>query len=173
MGYHEILEIAKEIKMGAIDQPLPLIQAFFNALRGQQCWSVTAGPGTGSMVSISFGRHILRSRPIRNPTLSPDQCKFDGEFKIFIQETEWALKKNGDVICTNESGNDANGPMVTGLHQLVGKLVTSFVLIGETYDFELVFEGGYCLEVSCTTSSEALLHNYSLFDFTTVRLIIE
>lgn len=85
-----------------INSPATSVNSFFDALIGKRCWSIIAGPGTGSMASLAFGEKIRRSRPLRNPTLSSDQRELDGEFVVFVKGSEWSMfcEKNLFAIVT-------------------------------------------------------------------------
>lgn len=125
------------------------IKKFLSCLVGKECWSIIAGPGTGSMASLAFGQKIRRSRSIRNPTLSPDQRDFDGEFLLFIKEAHWIVRNADTVICTSNDSNEAAGLMVSGLQQLVGCPLVSASLINGRGDLNLHFENGFNLQLNC------------------------
>lgn len=160
--------------MGVTDGSMGPVEMFLRLLPGKNCWSIIAGPGTGSMVSIALGRQIPRQRPIKNPTLSALQREFDGEFKVFIQDADWRLEDRGEAICSNEDTNDADGPMLSGLNRLVGKTVVSAAPLGKGGDFELIFDENLRLLVLCASSSDASDDgaNYSLHDLEKVVAVI-
>lgn len=101
------------------------IDEFFRGIIGQTCWSVSAGPGTGSMVALYIGEKIRRARPHKNPALSPDQREFDAEFDVFIKDAAWQVTHGDEIICTSDDSNDFGGLMLSGLKRLVGRSVAS------------------------------------------------
>lgn len=149
--------------MAPTEGSLIFVRAFLNSLFGEKCWSVIAGPGTGSMASIAFGRQIPRMRPLKNPMLSEMEKEFEGEKRIFIKDAAWTLEYKGRLICTNEDSNDLDGPVVSGLRNLVGKEVMSARLIGKLGEFEVIFGDGYVLRVLHTKINDDA-DCYSLFD---------
>lgn len=161
--------------MGVTDGSMDPVEMFLRVLPGKNCWSIIAGPGTGSMVSIAVGRQILRQRPIRNPTLSALQREFDGEFKVFIQDADWRLEDRGEAICSSKDTNDADGPMLSGLNRLVGKTVLSAAPLGKDGDFELMFDENLRLLVLCASTADASGDgaNYSLHDLEKVVSVLE
>ncbi len=139
------------------------IGEFFDSLIGKRCWSVIAGAGAGSMVSLAFGEKLQRKRPLRNPTLSPEQREFDGEFVLFVKDSAWrVLSENNKVICTSDDNNESGGPMLSGLNQLIGSYVFSINVANDTGGLDLFFSDGLCIQlegVDCINT----LDSYSLF----------
>ncbi len=122
---------------------------FFDMLVGKECWSRKAGAGTGSMVSFDLGKKIRRTNPVRNPMLSEDQLNFIGEFGLFIMSAKWHVMNESGIICDSGDNNSPNGPMLVGLDRLVGKLVVSWDFVDELFGFELNFNDGISLVVTC------------------------
>lgn len=134
-------------------------KALLSELVGKECWSVIAGPGTGSMVTLAFGEKIRRTRPIKNPSLSEEQRQFEGEFVVFIKDAYWCLYQCGQQLCTSNESNEIDGPLLSGLRQLVGKPIISASVIDNRGAFELANDNGFCLKISCTNDRA---ENYSL-----------
>ena len=38
-----------------------------NKLVGEECWGVVGGAGTGSVISLAFGKQFPRNIPLKNP----------------------------------------------------------------------------------------------------------
>lgn len=131
------------------EEQILLVRDLLCAMRGEVCWSLVAGPGSGSMISMSLGRRIKRDRPIRNPYLSRIQQEYEGEFKVFIQQAAWKLKYQGNVLCTSNDSNEFGGPMLRGLKRLIGKRVHSVYFMRRTGDFKIIFEKQLSLVVRC------------------------
>lgn len=68
-----------------------------NSLIGQPCWSVIAGRGTGSVISLHFGNKLPLQQPIKNSYLSEEQRKYEGELILFIQ-CVWRIDSEVEVI---------------------------------------------------------------------------
>lgn len=147
--------------MENISGVLPDSRKFFVNLQGKKCWSVVAGSGTGSMVSLGFGEKIPRKVRIRNPTLSEEQQMFFGEFCVFIRNSSWLVIKEEKIICSNEDSNERGGAMLEGLSKLIGASVVCGNVKNERGDFELLFDNAISLKVECTDDE---VNNYTLFD---------
>ena len=130
-------------------------------LKGLECWRVTAGEGTGSRITLSMGRKIERTRPLKNPQLPSDLRQFDSEFVIFVQDCAWRL--NADkVICTSKTPNNNDGPMVAGLHSLVGQRIVAVTASPPAYDLMIEFSGASKLHLFCDCfDQERDGYNYS------------
>lgn len=132
-------------------------------LKGKNCWSVVAGSGTGSRVSLGFGAKISRKRPLSNPNLTPEQRAYDAEYKIFI-ECVWRLDDQLGVVCGAWDDNQSGGPMQSGLALLIDHRVTSVELRRPGLDLRLSFDHGLELALFCDQVNEVDGNdNYSLF----------
>jgi hypothetical protein len=94
-------------------------QQFCKEIVGQECWSIVAGEGTGTMVSIDFGRKFPLKRPLNNRHLSYEQQQYSGEYSIFIQFAAWWVFENDEKIGGWEDDNSNDGVMVASLKRLV------------------------------------------------------
>ena len=115
-------------------------QQFCKDLIGQECWSIVAGEGTGTMVSIDFGRKFPLKRPVNNRHLSYEQQHHSGEYSIFIQFAAWWVFENDEEIGGWEDHNSNDGVMVASLKRLVGKKVLEIDFYGKEYGFVITFE---------------------------------
>jgi hypothetical protein len=92
------------------------LAAALNLLRGQVCWSVLAGAGTGSTMHLEFGTKVPRKVPLRDrPQITPTQARYEGEFDLFV-ECAWRLEFGTTVLCgsTDDDRNDgAHGLGIT------------------------------------------------------------
>jgi hypothetical protein len=119
------------------------------SLKGQECWAVVAGEGTGSHISLDFGKRIERARALRNPRLSEAVRRFTGEYGLFVRNCSWRLTVNAAIICTSRTPNDNDGVMVGGLQSLVGQFVRGAQADGPTYDLIIDFSDGGRLQLFC------------------------
>lgn len=145
-----------------IDNSVNSISYFFDALIGKRCWSVIAGPDTGSMASLAFGEKIRRSRPLRNSTLSSDQREFDGELVVFIKGSEWSIFYEKYPVCSSNDSNEINGPMLAGLQRLIGRKVVEVNITDALGGLDLFFDGALRLQLNGTVPADDF-DSYSLF----------
>jgi hypothetical protein len=134
-----------------------------HTLVGKECWGITAGERTGSVIDLDFGKKIHRKHPGPNPALPADLRLDDGELGMFI-ECAWRLDAADRVICGwGESGAEG-GPLGRGLQLIVNKIVERVSIEQPAFDLALHFENGLVLRVFCDqTESAEDSNNYVLF----------
>ncbi len=133
-----------------------------DSLKGQACWSVIAGAGTGSAVRILIGGKILRAKPVPNPKLSAIERVYDGEMDLFVT-CAWRLERTGEIVCGSTDDDRNDGPMVSGLSQMVAKRVVSIEVSEPLPDVAIEFTDGLCLRLFCDqTNLETDDDNYSV-----------
>jgi hypothetical protein len=96
-------------------------------LVGKCCWTLVAGSGTGSVVSLGFGAKIPLKKPLTNPNLTLEEQENDAEFGLFV-ECVWRLDDQTKVVCGAWDDNRSGGPMLTGLARLIGHRVAAILL---------------------------------------------
>ena len=79
------------------------LQSMVDDLLEQKCWSVIAGEGTGSHVSLQLGAKRLLRIPNRNQFLSEIERTHEGEFVVFLKMCAWRLDGPNSVICASTS----------------------------------------------------------------------
>jgi hypothetical protein len=136
----------------------------FERLRGERCWDVCAGRGTGSRFTLELGGKNRRPVPLRNVRLSEDKRNFEGEFGFYVM-CPWRMLCNGITVGAWTQDNANDGPMVSALALLKEGYVSDLQLCPDTSDFRLGFSSGYTLHVYCTSTSD---DNYYLFTSSTV-----
>jgi hypothetical protein len=128
-----------------------------------EVWEVTAGPASGTSISIQIGRKHNLKVPLTNPRLREDQRFFEGEIGLLI-ECPWRLHSRTAVICSWSDDNSIDGPMVTGLHNsLLGSPIEHVKMSKTTLDLFLSFANGVHLTIFCD-SANTDDDNYSVFD---------
>jgi hypothetical protein len=133
------------------------------SLSGKECWSFIGGPGTGSMMTLDFGRKVAKAVRLPNPMLSPDQQCFDGEISLYVEFASWRFESSTAVICSSTSSNQERGPMQAGMEQVVGRRVKSTDLTCPGLDLTIEFEGSLWLRIFCDqTNTVERSDNYSL-----------
>ena len=131
-------------------------------LHGLECWGVLAGEGTGSQVTLDFGRKIERARPLRNPNLPESLRHFKGEFGVFIQNCAWRLDSDR-IVCSSKTPNDNQGAMVRGLRMLIGQHVVTTTAMLPGHDLVIEFSKAHTLRLFCDCfDQERDGDNYSL-----------
>lgn len=133
-----------------------------SSLEGKVCWAFIAGAGTGSMVTLYFGRKYPRPKVLRNPKLTPELRGYEGEYHMFLQGCDWRVEDAKGIICSSSSPNHSDGPMVVGLNRLVGKIVVRAQVVGVVPDISLLFNDQCSLFTFCHTIKEDSLDNYSV-----------
>ena len=131
------------------DGPSALLAVWRAGLVGQPCWGVIAGAGTGSHFSLRLGEKIPLRRPLRNPSLSEDERRFDGRFRVFVQHCAWRLERGAEVLCASTSDNADGGEMLSGLAALRGAVVERCDVAAPAQDLTIGFSGGLVLRVFC------------------------
>jgi hypothetical protein len=131
-------------------------------LHRQACWGVAAGSGTGSQVSLHFGRKLRRARELNNPTLAPDLRLYQGEVILFI-ECKWSLESQRKRLFDSEKHQGLDARMVEELQRLVGAVVDQISLSLPPRTLSVQFNNGIHLNVEAVKQQGEDLHdNYSL-----------
>ena len=81
---------------------------------------------------------------------------------MLVKDSAWRVMSDSVIICTSDDSNEANGPMLSGLQQLVGRLVMSVNITNDTGGLNLVLSDGLYMRltgISCVDE----LDSYSLF----------
>jgi len=132
-------------------------------LRGKECWNFGGGPGTGSMMTLDFGKKALWPVNSIKTGLTPAKQRFRGEISVYVQFAAWRLESKSAVVCSSTSSNHEGGPMQTGMAQVVGRRVQTVELSHPGLDLTIEFEGGLWLRVFCDqTNTEDESDNYSV-----------
>lgn len=133
-------------------------------LVGEKCWSFIGGINTGSCISLSIGRKVLRDKPLRNTLLSKEERLYKGEFEFYMR-CSWRLDWKEEVLCGSEDDNSEGGPMQKGLQAMLGQRVVSVELERPSLDLTLAFENDLVFRMFCDEfdQSEESLDNYVLF----------
>ena len=131
-------------------------------LHRQTCWGVAAGSGTGSQVSLHFGRKLRRARELRNPTLETDLRLYQGEVILFI-ECRWSLASHSKLLIDSETFEGPDDRMVRELRRLVGAVVDQISISLPPSTLSIHFGNGDRLSVEAVRQRGEDRHdNYSL-----------
>jgi hypothetical protein len=136
------------------------LRSMLSRFVGQICWSVISGQGTGSQFTLRLGAKVPFSIPLKNPNLTEDEKRFDGEMWIYIEAASWRLEKRGQIVCGSTSPNGKGEEMTVGLQQLVGATIKQWELMQPAHDLNLVFSNEVVLRVFCDQMFE--YDNYSI-----------
>jgi hypothetical protein len=123
------------------------------AFRGKKCWSVIAGEGTGSLITLAFGLKQRRMKILKNQYLTNEQQNFDGEFELYV-ECAWRLETMTSVICTSTSSNRRGDTMMKEIDQLVGQTVVEVGLTYPAADIKIDFDSGLSLVIFADQANE-------------------
>jgi hypothetical protein len=137
------------------------VERILQNLVGKCCWGFVAGEGTGSTVSLDFGKKVPLQVPNKNPLLTEDQRKYEGEINLFI-ESPWTLTSESGIVCSSDDPDDNDGPMVQGLWKIVNKQVRNVKILKPSHDLIINFEGKFTLNIICN-QMENEYDNYSVF----------
>ncbi len=140
-----------------------LFLAEVRKLVGTPCWGIVAGAGTGSVVSLDFGKKIAREQPLRNTRVSEAVRHNKGEFHLFVEDCAWRVETDTAVLCGSASDNSNDGEMVTGLRRLEGQIVREVVVSEPALDLTVVFGDGLKLLLFCETLQEDDADNFVFF----------
>lgn len=97
----------------------PFLQELSN-LTGEECWGVTGGAGTGSVIALDIGKRTVRAKPVRNVHLTELVRCYESTFKLLLY-CPWRIESKSDVISGSHMSNANDGPMVRGLEFIRGK----------------------------------------------------
>lgn len=131
---------------------------------GDGCWGITAGKGTGSMVSIQCGRKIRRSHPVNNPHLSEESRENEAEYCLFLRDCSWRLESDDEILSSSLSGNEEGGTMLAGLNRIVGQKIVDVRLNLPWMDLTIVFENGIRLKTFTLGETEPA-EEFENFDY--------
>lgn len=132
-------------------------------LRSSVCWSVIAGAGAGTVISLDFGGKVLRNKPLKNPALTDEQRRYAGEDVLYI-ECAWRLQTKGEVICSSTSSNLSHQSMAIGLKQIIGAHVAKVRVRLPAGDIEIIFDNGLSLLVFADQCNEVdQINNYTFY----------
>lgn len=137
-----------------------LLSSALENLIGEECWKCIAGPGTGSMVSLHFGKKVPRSNSAGGQRHEVED--FKGEYVLFVGFAPWDLEADAKVICDSNDPNHVEGPMVRGLKRLVGATVCAFDLSSPSRDLTISFHNELVLHLVCRQFGASNEDNYSL-----------
>lgn len=137
----------------------PALHTALAELQGLECWSVIAGAGTGSMVSLGFGARIPARSFSSNPKLTLDERQFEPEFSIYVQAA-WRLEDAERVLATWTDAAEGKA-WLEELEKLRGVRVGSTHVSAGALDLEIRFQGGLKYTVFCDQVAGDV--NYSVF----------
>ncbi len=145
--------------MSNLDQFAEAVQS----LVGKPCWNVLAG-AVGSLASLDIGAKVERDEPMpfRNTKMALESHKYRGEVVLYIEDCPWRLDGPDAVIASWTDSNAPQGPIVTGLNQLVGQTIADAQITRPGLDLVLTFENGYVLRLFPDQSDPNEGDNYAL-----------
>jgi hypothetical protein len=145
------------------NQAVDRLSEVLSRIVGRRCIGFTAGESAGSVVDLEFEPRKIRSKPLKNPHLTPEQRTGEPEYSILV-ECAWRLDSNYKVLCGAWDDNSLGGRMLSGLEATTGALLERFVLSDPGLDLELWLSNGLCFRIFCDQVNEVDENdNYSVF----------
>lgn len=118
-------------------------------LTGEECWGVTGGEGTGSMISLDIGKRTVRAKPMRNPHLTELVRCYESAYQLLLY-CPWRIESSSEVFSGSHMSNQNDGPMVRGLEVIRGKTIQTITCSRPAFDLQIQFEGGISLVIHCS-----------------------
>jgi hypothetical protein len=151
-------------KQGSINNEIgSLFKRALDESMNKKCWEIVGGKGTGTIISLHFGKKIPLSIPVKNKHLSEDLQHYDGEIILFIN-CIWRIESDTEVLlgCWEDDYND---PLLgDDLRSLIGQSIESINIFSPAWDLAIHFSNSKTLRIFCDqTSIEEETDNYSLF----------
>jgi hypothetical protein len=106
---------------------------------GEQCWSIVAGPGAGSVILLDLGAKLPREVKLRNSALTEEQRAYEAPYSIHVW-CSWRVEQSGRVVGSWNALPDEDWWVRSGLHLLQGRRLTRYELGEPVPDLKLVFD---------------------------------
>ena len=117
---------------------------------GLECWSIIGGKGTGTMISMKFGRKIPFTPPLRNVHLTEEERNFDGEYSFLTYFCWWRLDSKDEVMFGADDYCDDFDQYVPLLREsLIDTKITAIDVLYPGYDLSITFSNGNILRLFC------------------------
>jgi hypothetical protein len=123
--------------------------AELSALVGEECWGVTGGEGTGSVISLSIGQRRPRPKPLNNPHLTELVRHCKGTYSLMLY-CPWRIESRLQVLSGSHMSNLNDGPMVRGYGSICGQKIKTVACSGPAFDLRLDFENERSLVIHCS-----------------------
>lgn len=114
-------------------------EKILNELVHKSCWAVLAGQPSGGIIHLHIGEKIQRKKIINNPHLPEGLQEFSGEYRLSIQ-CDWRLQKEGKPVTGSCEPNYKNGPLKSGLKQILNREISSVTVTDPCGDLEVHFD---------------------------------
>lgn len=133
------------------------------SLSGKLCWDVIGGKGTGSIITLDFGKKIPRRKPLQSKHFSMETQMYEAELSLMIY-CAWRIDSEEQVVCGSNDSNEEQGPMLQGLRRLVDTTVESLDMTFPGYDLSITFSNKLRMHLFCNMmDAEVDSDNYVLF----------
>lgn len=116
---------------------------------GEECWGVTGGEGTGSVILLNIGARTLMQRPLKNPHLTELVRRYDSAYALRIR-SPWRIDSALEVVSGSHLPNSNDGRMVQGLTTICGKIITSVSCSAPGFDLTIEFDNQHSLVIHCS-----------------------
>lgn len=127
-------------------------ESFFQELSdliAEECWGVTGGEGTGSVISLDIGRRTARAKPVRNVHLTELVRCYESAYKLLLY-CPWRIDSRTEVLSGSHMSNVNDGPMCRGFEFIRGKKIEAVTCSRPAFDLQIRFEGEISLVIHCS-----------------------
>lgn len=141
-----------------------VLEALLDSLVGTECWSFLGGPGTGSVLSLGFGKKVRRPRPLRSKHPERVYSRYEPEFCLMLYFCAWRFRHRGAVI-GGWTDMDCKPSVEQMENRILGGRVESVTIAPVTHDLRVAFDQGVTLDVFCNQAQGEQGHddNYHFF----------
>ncbi|WP_426112783.1 hypothetical protein [Massilia sp. PWRC2] len=132
---------------------MQLVESFLqelSSLAGEECWGVTGGEGTGSVIALDIGKRTVRAKPFRNVHLTELVRCYESAYKLLLY-CPWRIESKSEVFSGSHMSNVNDGPMVLGLEFIRGKKIAAVTCSRPALDLQIQFEGEISLVIHCSS----------------------
>jgi hypothetical protein len=149
--------------MAPEDRDTLSLRKALSELLDKPCWRVKYGTGTGSMLSMEFGKRIPSTVKLPARLANKSSTIEHGEIGIFIKHCSWRIEADDKVVCTSTSDNTIGQAGDLGTALLCKQQIISVDLDFPSYDLDIRFTGGVHLRVFCDQANGVeASDNYSI-----------
>jgi hypothetical protein len=142
--------------------PTELFTTQLQLLRGQPCWLVVGGAGTGSNIVLHIGARVPRKQWLGNPFLGVEGRHHEGEYLLYV-ECPWRLEKSSTAVVGSWLDAQDAKLMRATLALIENQTIEECSVTPPANDLELVFSAGHRLRLFCDQRDTESGDNYTLF----------
>ncbi len=123
------------------------------SLVGNNCSSLIAGKGAGSVVNLGFGKLVNRQQPLKNPTLTDKERNFKSSIELLIYSA-WRVIENDGLSYGWRDAAAEDSDVYLKLKRLIDESVKNIQLDNSSKDLQITFESGSVFYVFCDITND-------------------